>query len=151
MNVGMLIRRPAHEVFEAIADPSVTTKLWYTKSTGRMTEGADLVWEWEMYGVSSNVTVKTVQDDRRIAFTWSGYVPENPTTVVFDFTAREDGTTYVEVTESGFTGDSDTVAGYASDSSQGFSFLLASLKAWLEHGVLLNLVSDAHPDNLVKQ
>jgi uncharacterized protein YndB with AHSA1/START domain len=110
MKVGMLIRRPVHEVFEAIADPSITTKFWYTKSNGRMVEGADLVWEWEMYGVSSSVSVKTVQDDQRISFTWSGYSPENPTTVEFAFTPRQDDATYVEIRESGFTGDGDTVA-----------------------------------------
>ena len=48
VDVGMLIRRPPHEVFEALADPSITTRFWYTKSTGRMAEGAELTWEWGM-------------------------------------------------------------------------------------------------------
>jgi len=38
----MLIRRLPHEVFEALADPSITTRLRYTKSTGRMSEDAEL-------------------------------------------------------------------------------------------------------------
>jgi len=42
-----------HRVFEALADPSITTRFWYTKSSGRMEEGAELTDEWEMYGVSS--------------------------------------------------------------------------------------------------
>jgi uncharacterized protein YndB with AHSA1/START domain len=40
VNVGMLVRRRPDEVFEALADPSVTTRFWYTKSTGRMTMDA---------------------------------------------------------------------------------------------------------------
>ena len=44
VDVGMLVRRPPDEVFEALADPSVTTRFWYTRSTGRMTEGAELTW-----------------------------------------------------------------------------------------------------------
>jgi uncharacterized protein YndB with AHSA1/START domain len=28
---GMLIRRPADEVFEAFIDPEVTTKFWFTR------------------------------------------------------------------------------------------------------------------------
>ena len=35
VDVGLLIRRPPHDVFEALADPSITTTLWYTKSSGR--------------------------------------------------------------------------------------------------------------------
>lgn len=67
-DTGLLIRRSPHDVFEALADPSITTRFWYTKSTGRMVEGAELTWEWEMYGVSGKVWVKEVQADRRIRF-----------------------------------------------------------------------------------
>ncbi len=49
MTVGMLIRRPPAEVFEAFVDPAVTTRFWFTHSTGKMTSGADLRWEWEMW------------------------------------------------------------------------------------------------------
>jgi hypothetical protein len=31
-----------HSVFEALADPSITTRFWYTKSSGRMEEGPEL-------------------------------------------------------------------------------------------------------------
>jgi hypothetical protein len=34
---------------------------------------------------------------------------------------------------------------YAADSTQGFSLMLAGLKAFLEHGVRLNLVGDRYP------
>lgn len=46
----MLIRRPAAEVFEAFVEPSVTTRFWFTKSSGRLTPGSEVRWEWEMYG-----------------------------------------------------------------------------------------------------
>jgi len=36
VDVAMLIRRPPDAVFEALADPAVTTRFWYTKSTGPM-------------------------------------------------------------------------------------------------------------------
>ena len=32
----MLIRRSAHEVFDAFVDPAVTTKFWFTRSDGRV-------------------------------------------------------------------------------------------------------------------
>ena len=63
VDVGVLIRRPPHDVFEALADPSITTTFWYTKSSGRMEEGAELTWEWEMYKASGNVWVHEVEPD----------------------------------------------------------------------------------------
>ncbi len=34
------------------------------------------------------------------------------------------------------------------DSTQGFSLTLAGAKAWLEHGIQLNLVADRHPKGI---
>lgn len=45
VNVGVLVRQPPHQVFEALAEPSITTRFRYTKSSGRMQEGAHLTWE----------------------------------------------------------------------------------------------------------
>jgi uncharacterized protein YndB with AHSA1/START domain len=36
---GMLIRRPAAEVFEAFVNPEITTKFWVTKSSGSLEAG----------------------------------------------------------------------------------------------------------------
>jgi len=49
---GMLIRRPASEVFEAFIDPAITSRFWFTKSTGRLEPGKHVTWTWEMYDVS---------------------------------------------------------------------------------------------------
>lgn len=147
-DVGMLIRRPAHEVFEALADPSVTTRFWYTKSSGRMVEDAELTWVWEMYGVSTRVRVEKVLADRLIRFSWEGYDPAHPSTVEFRLTPYENDTTYLRITETGFTGDVDSQVARALDSTAGFTFLLSSLKAALEHDVTLRVTMDAHPQNL---
>ena len=54
---SMLIRRPVHEVYEAFVDPAVTTRFWFTKSTGRLDEHDRVRWDWEMYDVHSDVEV----------------------------------------------------------------------------------------------
>ena len=148
VDVGMLIRRPPHDVFEALADPSITTRFWYTHSTGRMTEGAELTWEWEMYRASGRVWVKQVEPGRRIRFSWDGYDPAHPTTVEFQFIAHENDTTYLRITETGFTGDTGTQVSRALESTAGFAFLLSSLKAALEHDITLRVTMDAHPAGL---
>ena len=65
--VGMLIRRPARDVFAALTDPALTTRFWFTKSSGPVTRGAELTWTWEMYEVSSAVSVTDVEEDRLLA------------------------------------------------------------------------------------
>ena len=148
VDVGMLVRRPPQDVFEALADPSITTRFWYTNSTGRMTEGAELTWEWEMYGASGRVWVEQVQPGRRIRFSWDGYDPSHPTTVEFQFIPHENDTTYLRITETGFTGDADTQVSRELESTAGFTFLLSSLKAALEHDITLRVTMDAHPAGL---
>ncbi len=145
VKVGMRIRRTPDDVFQAIVDPDITSKIWYTKSSGKITPGAELVWEWEMYGVSSRVSVREIEENSRVIFTWSGYTPDNPTTVEFRFIPMASDTTYVEVSESGFTGTGDELVRYVADSTSGFTFVLSALKALLEHNIALGLVLDAHP------
>ncbi len=148
VDVGMLVRRPPHEVFAALAEPSITTRFWFTKSTGRMAGAAELTWEWEMYRVSGRVRVKEVDPDRRIRFSWDGYDPAHPTAVEFQFIPYENDTTYLRITETGFTGDADTQVSRALESTAGFTFLLSSLKAALEHDITLRVTMDAHPPSL---
>ena len=139
----MLIRRPAAEVFAAFVDPAVTTRIWFTKSSGRLEPGKRVRWDWEMYGASVEVEVKAVEPNRRIRIEWGAYGA--PTTVEWTFTARPDGTTFVSIVNAGFQGSAEEMAGQAISSTEGFTLVLAGRKALLEHGVSLNLVGDRFP------
>jgi uncharacterized protein YndB with AHSA1/START domain len=143
---GMLIRRQVEDVFEAFINPDVTTKFWFTKSSGRLEAGKQVQWEWEMYGISIPVTVKALEPNRRLLIEWPGQ--PSSTTVEWIFEAQKDGTTFVRITNSGFTGDGDALVKQATDSMQGFSLVLAGLKALLEHDVRLNLVADRYPKGI---
>lgn len=140
----MLIRRPVAEVFEAFVDPAITTKFWFTKSSGRLEPGKEIRWEWETYGVSTQVSVKTIEHNKRILIEWSGFGAPCP--VEWLFTSGADNTTFVNISNWGFTGSDDEVVKQAIDSTGGFALVLAGLKALLEHKVVLNLVADHHPD-----
>jgi hypothetical protein len=54
------------------------------------------------------------------------------------------------ITNEGFAGDGDTLVKQATDSMQGFSLVLAGLKALLEHNVRLNLVADRYPKGIAE-
>jgi hypothetical protein len=65
-----------------------------------------------------------------------------------DLRAQEDGTTFVSITNAGFTGDGDALVRQATDSTPRFWLVLAGLKALLEHNVRLNLVADRFPKGI---
>lgn len=67
---ALLIRRPPEVVFEAFADPAVTSRFWFTKGSGRLAPGAKVRWDWEMYGVHAEVVVHEVEPGRRILMDW---------------------------------------------------------------------------------
>jgi uncharacterized protein YndB with AHSA1/START domain len=142
----MLIRRPVAEVFQAFVDPAVTAKFWFSRGSAKLEPGRQVEWCWDMYGFSVPVTVKAVEPNARILVEWPG--DSGPTTIEWTFTARPDGTTFVSIANSGFSGDADTMVEQAIGATEGFTFVLAGLKALLEHNVRLNLVPDRHPDGL---
>jgi uncharacterized protein YndB with AHSA1/START domain len=145
---GMLIRKPAAEVFEAFVNPAITTRFWFTKSSGRLEVGKQVHWEWEMYGISVPVTATAIEPHTRLVIEWPGY--GSTTTVEWRFAAQPDGTTFVSITEAGFTGTADELVKQVTDSTQGFSLVLAGLKAFLEHGIELNLVADRYPKGIAE-
>ncbi|WP_332678011.1 SRPBCC family protein [Brevundimonas sp.] len=140
-SAGMLIRRPVGEVFKAFADPAITSRFWFTRSSGRLETGARVRWEWEMYGVGTDVTVKAIEPGRRILIDWD--TADTPTEVEWLFEARGDAA-FVAVENRGFD-DSPEGRAKALDSTGGFNLVLAAAKFWLEHGIDPRIIEDAHP------
>lgn len=142
----MLIRKPPAEVFEAFVDPAITSRFWFTKGSGRLEPGRQVRWDWEMYGVSATVDVLAVEAFERIRISW----PDDggATTVEWRFTPLGDDATFVSIANGGFAGDDDNTVRQAIGATEGFTLVLAGLKAWLEHGVALNLVADRFPAGL---
>jgi uncharacterized protein YndB with AHSA1/START domain len=69
---GMLVRKPVAEVFEAFVNPDITTKFWFTKSSGRLEAGKQVQWDWDMYGISIPVTANAIEPTKRIVIEWPG-------------------------------------------------------------------------------
>ncbi|PAE32982.1 SRPBCC family protein [Bacillus sp. 7884-1] len=137
----MLIRRPVEEVYEAFINPEITTKFWFTKSSGRLEEGKTIRWDWEMYGVGDELNVKKLEQNKVIRIEWT-----DGTQVEWVFTPRGDNQTFVSITNSGFSGSGDEMVNHAIDSMGGYTMVLSGLKAYLEFNIQLNLVADKAPD-----
>ena len=142
----MLIRKPAAAVFRAFTDPTITTRFWFTKSSGAVATGAELTWTWEMYNLDVPVQVVEVKPHSKIVIEWGD--GEHRSTVRWDFKILADALTYVTISNYDFQGLDEEVVAKVIDSTGGFTMVLAGLKAWLEHGIALNLIGDKFPEEL---
>ncbi len=142
----MLIRQPVDRVFEAFVDPAITTKFWFTKSTGKLEEHKKVDWSWEMYGFTATVLVKKIERNKKIVIEWGD--DDTKSTVEWSFQPFSAHTTWVSIINKGFEGTSEQMLSQVRDSTEGFSLVLAGLKAYLEHHIQLNLVADRFPKEL---
>jgi len=137
----MMIRKPVSEVFQAFIDPGITTKFWFTKSSGKLEKGKTITWEWEMYGVSAEVKVIDIIANKHITIEWG-----SPTTTVnFEFSELNTASTYVVIKNSGFKEKGEELIEAIKNNTGGFTTVLDGLKAYLEYGIELNLVRDKFP------
>lgn len=141
----MLIRKPVDEVFEAFVNPAITTQFWFTKSSGRVETGKELEWTWEMYNYTAPVKAITVEKNKKIVIEWGNR--GEATKVEWAFKSLDTGT-FVSIINSGFTGGAAQVLSQVRDSTEGFTLVLAGVKALLEHNLRLNLVGDRFPQGL---
>ncbi|MDF2514954.1 hypothetical protein D3C87_384010 [compost metagenome] len=139
----MFIRKDVAEVFQAIVDPAITTKIWFTKSSGKLEKGKTIEWEWEMYNHKVNVEVLEIIENQKIIFNWGNY--DRPSIVEWEFRAIEGGT-FVSVTNEIEHDTPEKLIAEVRDSTEGFTLVLANLKAYLEFNILLNLVGDRFPE-----
>lgn len=136
----MLIRKPVAEVFEAFVNPEITTQFWFTKSTGKLEEGKSVTWEWEMYGVKSNVAVHKIIPDQLIKTEWGDPAIQ----VDYEFKELEKGTLVV-IRSYGYDQTGENLLRTINDNTGGFTTVLDGCKAYLEHGINLNLIEDKFP------
>ena len=138
-NVWMIVNRPVHEVFEAVADPKELSSYFTTGgASARLEAGKTVTWDFHDYPGAFPVHVKDVVPDERIMFEWQGDEPgaKRDISVTMTFTSVEDGRTKVEVAETGWS-DSDAGVKASYGNCMGWSQMLAAMKAWKEYGINL--------------
>jgi uncharacterized protein YndB with AHSA1/START domain len=137
----MLIRKPVDKVFEAFINPSITKNFWFTKGSDRLEVDKKITWEWEMYNISTTVIAKEIVQNHKIVFEW-----DNTTkTVEIHFKELGDNSTFVTITESGFSQTGDELIAAIKEATGGFTTVLDGLKAFMEHKIKLNLIADKFP------
>lgn len=143
---AMLINKPIATVFQAFINPQITTKFWFTKSSASLEEGESIDWTWEMY---DNHTVKikvlTIKLNELILIQWGD---DDKTTVEWEFNDLGESKTFITITYNGIQGRVDELCSQIRDTTEGFTLVLAGLKAYLEHNIQLNLLADRFPKEL---
>lgn len=144
------IAKPVHEVFEAVADPKKLAGYFTTGgASARLETGTTVMWDFADFPGAFPVKVVEVLKDRKIVLQWeandggedsagdkdvkaAGYW----TTVTMTFEPLEDGRTLVSIAEEGWR---ETPEGLKATigNCQGWSQMLACMKAYLEHGINL--------------
>lgn len=133
------ISRPVAEVYEAVADPGILSKYFTTGGArGRLEPDADVSWDFADFPGRFPVTVVEADAPKRIVIEWDGSeTVDDRTRVVFEFTPIDDGArTLVTITENSWRA-TDAGAKSAFGNCEGWTGMLAALKAWVEHGINL--------------
>jgi len=144
----MAIRKPIDQVFAAFIDPEITTKFWFTKSSGKLEAGNTVHWTWEMYKVSVPVEVLEIIPNEKILIEWG--TGQQRSRVAWKFNALTPTKTFVTITNYNLQSTGEALISEVRDSTGGFTIVLAGLKAWLEHDIELKLIEDKFPQELMK-
>jgi uncharacterized protein YndB with AHSA1/START domain len=139
--IELLIRKPVEEVFNAFVDPDIITKFWFNRSSGPLQMGKTITWYWDVYEASTDVKLLALEPYQRVYFEW-GVGTDNSSNVEWKFEDRADNGTYVSIVNIGSEANVENIIAKAIDSTGGFALVLAAAKAYLEHGIELNIVAD---------
>jgi uncharacterized protein YndB with AHSA1/START domain len=136
-NVSMLIRAPARDVFNAFIDPATLSRFWLARASAPLGEGESATWEFMVPGAIAETRVREIVQDSRLVLEWAG-----DETAEFTCQQRADGFTRIEIS-SPVTGKSaDEAVANAIEATQGYTLVVANLKALLETGRSARLVED---------
>jgi len=134
IKTALQILKPAHEVFEAIVDPSKMSNYFISKSSGRMEEGKKLVWQFPEFESDFPIRVHKIKKDNYISYYWS--FDDLELLVEITLTPIDGNFTLVTVTEKGRE-NNEAGINWLKGNTEGWANFLACLKAYLEYGINL--------------
>ena len=135
------VSRPCAEVYSAVADPEQLSHYFTTGGAhGRLEPGQEVTWDFHDFPGRFPVTVLEADPPHRIVIEWdarSSTRDDGKTRTTFEFEPLDDDTrTLVTITEETWRATADG-AKAAFGNCEGWTGMLAALKAWVEHGINL--------------
>ena len=146
-SVAARIARPVEQVYEAVVNPDQLSEYFTTGGArGRIEKGATVMWSYHDFPGEYPVQVIEALPNEKIVLDWQatdedGAAVDKPEAdykirVTMEFKSLEDSRTLVTISERGWRSDD---AGLKSSygKCEGWTQMLCSLKAWIEHGINL--------------
>ncbi|MEG1445419.1 MULTISPECIES: SRPBCC domain-containing protein [Micrococcaceae] len=139
--VSGIISKSIRQVYEAVADPEQLSHYFTTGgASGHMENGATVTWDFHDFPGPFPVKIVEVEEPKRIVLQWGGQqstAADGMNTVTFEFASLEDSTrTKVTISEASWVATSEG-AKAAFGNCEGWTGMLAAMKAWLEYGINL--------------
>ncbi len=127
------IDRPAQELFEAFTDPAKIGNFWFSSSSARWEQGKTITVTYNEYNAKFDIRIAEIKPNKRIVLKWGESWEEN--TVVISFDEIDAEKTCIEVSETGWSENDPSLTAKLVDNKEGWVYMLACLKAYLENGV----------------
>ncbi|MFI7388024.1 SRPBCC domain-containing protein [Streptomyces sp. NPDC049813] len=129
------IERPVAEVFRTIVTPDGLSSFFTAEASAGMTPGTTVTWRFGHVDATFDVEIGEIETDRLISWTWPG----GQVTIEL---ADADGATRLTVTEQPM-GEGTEGAARAAGQTQGWTYFMCGLRAYLQHGLRHFGLSDA--------
>jgi uncharacterized protein YndB with AHSA1/START domain len=134
IKAALQMSKPVNEVFEAIVDPLQMSNYFISKSSGKMEEGKQIIWQFPEFDTSFPVRIGKIEKNKYISFYWDVDGIELLTEITL--TPKVNNSTLVNITEKSRKNDEAGIRWLAGN-TEGWANFLACLKAWLEYGINL--------------
>ena len=146
-SVAARIAKPVEEVYEAVVNPDHLSEYFTTGGAkGRIETGATVMWSYHDFPGEYPVQVIEAIPNEKIVLDWQatdedGAAVDKPEAdykirVTMEFKSLDDGRTLVTISERGWRSDEEGLKS-SYGNCEGWTQMLCSLKAWIEHGINL--------------
>lgn len=125
------INKPANELFEAFVDPAQIGNFWFSSSSARWEQGTTISLTYREYNAHVDISILEIVENRRIVFRWGS----EGNIVTIQLKEADSSSTIIEVNEEGFDEKDSNVLNQMIDNKEGWVFVLACLKGYLEFGI----------------
>jgi uncharacterized protein YndB with AHSA1/START domain len=135
--VQLKILKPVAEVFDAVVQPEKLSSYFVQSASAPLAQGATVKWGFaEIPGELFDVEVREVVANEHIALEWPAAPGGSPIRVDMAFKPLDDGSTMVQISESGWPADTKGLE-RSHENAGGWMHMMTCLKAYLEYGINL--------------
>lgn len=130
----MKILKPTNVVFEAIVDPEKICNFWFSSSSQRWERGKEVILKYDEYHAEGVINVLELKENKKIAFSW-GEEHNEETIVTIILKDSDNGSTIIEVSESGLKEEDPEVVNKMMGQKEGWVYMLSCLKCYVENDI----------------